>query len=182
MTGVSGGGGGVPAPHASTHADGGSDEINQGLHPEAIGLKKKYIISNDVLHSHDAVASSGSDTYTKVKTITIDTLNPSPLTLRVSFDIRAGSSGKSVRGRIYKNGVAYGTEQSSSSSSWSTRTEDLSFEQGDTIELWIRRITTTCYVQSFRVKGTVDYIDLQTAIDDGNVGVDNPFEASNTYP
>jgi len=76
---------------------------------------------------------------------------------RVSFDIKMYNTGTSY-GKIYKNGVAYGTERSNATSTYVTFTEDLSFSAGDTVELW--RYNSGgggTYVRNFRlyaVEGT----------------------------
>lgn len=56
-------------------------------------------------------------------------------TYRVSFGIRS-SGGETIYMRIYKNGVAYGTQRSTAQMSGTTYTEDLSFEVGDTCQLY----------------------------------------------
>jgi len=59
-------------------------------------------------------------------------------TLRIKFDILSGD-GTPVYGRIYKNGVAVGTEQSTTSTTYVTKSEDISgFEANDKIQLYIR--------------------------------------------
>ena len=67
-------------------------------------------------------------------------LNDVSGTIRVVFTIGlSGYNSQTVYGRIYKNGVAYGTQRSSTSNTsegGTTFTEDLSFTQGDLIQLY----------------------------------------------
>ena len=61
-------------------------------------------------------------------------------TIRVKFDI-AGESGSNSKGKIYKNGVALGIEQTNDGSggAYYTKSEDLAFGNGDTLELWTKQ-------------------------------------------
>lgn len=63
-------------------------------------------------------------------------------TYTVSFWLsrQNGGSGGTAYGRIYKNGVAFGTEQSTTNaySSFVTKTENLAFTAWDTISLWLK--------------------------------------------
>jgi hypothetical protein len=71
---------------------------------------------------------------------------------RVKFNLKTGTVGTAAYGRIYKNGVAYGTQQSDITGSYVTKTEDLEFGQGDTIGLWIKATSPrTAYVQNFQL-------------------------------
>jgi len=149
------------------------------------GLKKRYTISDDILHSHDSVASTTSTSYVKLKTITIDALCPSPVTLRVYFELGRDSGGSSnfCYARIYKNGAAYGSERSTNAiGSWVAFSEDLSFAAGDTIELWAYtdNSANNSKVQNFRVLGKIVDVTLQIAIEGSCVGSDNPFSATNS--
>ncbi len=56
---------------------------------------------------------------------------------KVSYSYKT-SGGYTSYFRIRKNGVAYGTEKSTTSEYWVTYTQDLSFAVEDTIELWFR--------------------------------------------
>jgi hypothetical protein len=74
-------------------------------------------------------------------------------TVRIAFDIKS-SAGDTGNGRIYKNGVAFGTEQSSTDT-YQTFSEDLAFKDGDTIAVDAKRITGTVYVKNFRIYYTI---------------------------
>lgn len=146
-------------------------------------LLNKYEISNDILHSHDAEDVSSDAAYTKKKTITLDTLHNTPSTIRISFDLKSGTFMTGVYGKIYKNGGAVGTERTHSGDTYIEFTEDLSFEDGDTLELWTYSSNpgvVDVLIQNFRVEGVVHANTLQDAITDTHVGLATPFEATNS--
>lgn len=145
-------------------------------------LSNKYAISDDLLHSHDAEYWGTAASYTKKKTITLDTLSLSPSTIRVKFDLKA-ESGTTGYGRVYKNGVAIGTEQSTTSTSYVTFSEDLSFEMGDTLELWVKDGTagsTFVGCVNFRVYGTTAVLTLKEAVENSDMGETVPFVGTNS--
>jgi len=76
---------------------------------------------------------SGSTSYAKKKEIRVYRTG----FYRVSFNLWTTNGEYTVKGRIYRNGNAYGTERSTSSTSAVVFTEDLYFYEGDTVELWI---------------------------------------------
>lgn len=100
---------------------------------------------------------SNSDTYEKVKEIKLGNIKNE---LRVSFDLKKDNSGNAY-GRIYRNGVAVGTERITSSTSYVNYSEDLSgWSEGDTVELWIHRDSiATAYVQNFHVRSNRSFWD-----------------------
>ena len=146
------------------------------------GMKQQYLISNDIFHSHDADVNTTSTTYVKLKTITINTLYQTPVTIRVFFRMWAGfSGGDNAYGRIYKNGVPFGTERISTVTLGTDYVEDLEFANGDTLELWGKRNAgiTDCNMRNFRVFGTAINVPLQDALDT-NPGEAVPFIGSNS--
>jgi len=92
-----------------------------------------YALSDTVIHSNDLEAMENITVYEKVKEI----LCPITGTIRIKFDIRCNTGGASARGKIYKNGLAHGAEQTNATTGYITYSEDLAFVQGDTIELWV---------------------------------------------
>jgi len=109
--------------------------------------------SDNLRKSDDAEVNITGGSYYKIKTITFDpsgVLNSAKL--RIKFDIHAGSGGGAY-GKIYKNGVAFGAEHSTSSTAYVTFSDDLSpWAVGDTIELWGYWVTSAAaYVRNFRV-------------------------------
>jgi len=105
------------------------------------------------LAAADTEQSTAATSYTKVKEIDIEYTGE----YTIEFDLkRSGIS--TAYWRVYKNGVAFGTEQSSVSSTYSTKSEDLSFDNGDTCELWIYAPwATVSLVENFRVKYDVSH-------------------------
>lgn len=70
--------------------------------------------------------------YTKVKEVQFNDVSG---TLRIKFDL-SGDGSYACYGRVYKNGVALGTERALSAGSFTTYSEDLSFSYGDLIQLY----------------------------------------------
>jgi hypothetical protein len=117
-----------------------------------------YTASDVLLISNDAVKTMTIPIgWSKAKEILLKFSSVTPSTLRIKFDLRTtGVSAGNVSGRIYRNGAAVGTTQTTSSTSFTTYSEDISGWRGnDTLELWVER-TDGSYpeVQNFRVYGT----------------------------
>lgn len=83
------------------------------------------------------IQSASNSSYAKVRTIVVGKSG----TYRIRFSMRPFYSGSYGRARIYKNGIAYGVERTFLSEQqdgpYQEYTEDLAFNAGDTIELWI---------------------------------------------
>jgi len=158
------------------------DDDEDGVFGGAVmQLGKAYIIGDEVLHSHDSQQTHGvAEEWNKEKTITINTLYPSPSTLRIKFDLYGVAGDKTGKGRIYKNGAPVGTERTRINEVWETFSEDLEFAQGDTLELWLwTELTFAAQIRNFRVHGTEGDKTLQQALTDNDVGSDG-FAATNT--
>ena len=56
---------------------------------------------------------------------------------KVDFNMRA-TGGGTANARIYKNGVAFGTAQSTASSSYILKSEDLTLSEGDYLDLYLQ--------------------------------------------
>lgn len=146
------------------------------------GLLNCYKISDNLLHSHNAEIVTVDAAYTKKYTITLNTLVLSPSTLRIKFDLRAGATGAWLaKAKIYKNGAPVGIERTNATESYQTFSEDLSFAQGDDLELWVTKGTAAAAVtRNFRVYGDEDTISISDAITAGTPGVADPFAATNS--
>jgi hypothetical protein len=105
-------------------------------------------------NAHDAEATSTSATYTLVKTITF------PMGLiggyRVTFDMKTSDSvgPTTAYAKIYKNGVAVGTEQTDVTGGYVNKSEDFfsTLNPGDTLELWVHIDgTETVSVQNLKI-------------------------------
>lgn len=87
--------------------------------------------------------------YVKVKEIVLGRVG----IYRVKFRLWGGGAGKTAYGRIYKNGVAHGTEQSESGSSYVEKSEDIAgWSQGDLLQLYLKATTgNTAYGKELRI-------------------------------
>lgn len=114
----------------------------------------KKAASANVRNSHNAEATSTSAAYVKVKTITL-TYGLVGIA-RFLFDLKTSDAGTPTPayGRIYRNGVALGTEQSDVTGAYVTKSEDITqnWNPGDTVELWVKIAGgNTVSVQNFRI-------------------------------
>jgi len=113
-------------------------------------LSRLYPSSN-LVTSADTLQTISGSTPTKYKEIAYNDINGF---IRVSFLLNRPSSGVAY-GRIYKNGVAYGTERNTAAST--TFTEDLYFETGDLIQFY-GWTTGNGEISNFRLYYTRDII------------------------
>lgn len=83
--------------------------------------------------------------------------------VRTYFEIKKSEQATTAYGRIYKNGVAFGTSRSTTSENYVSFSEDLIFKTLDDIEGWFKATPTgtiyTCWICNFRVKG--DLTEMQ---------------------
>jgi len=159
--------------------DSDADGIIKGA---VLDIKKIYKIGDATLHAHDAEVHSVATSYTKVKTITLDTLLKTPFTLRTHLELHSTSGGQ-VYAKIYKNGGAVGTERNTVDAAYQSYNEDLLFAEGDTLELWVRTVGGAgydVYVQNFRVLGSAPVMTIDEALKAGIAGVDTALVATNT--
>lgn len=122
------------------------------------------ILTSEILSSFKTISSIYTRTsalterstqqtaYTKLKEIEF---NDVAGTIQVSFDLKSGSStaGRTAYGRIYKNGVAVGTERSTLSTSYVVYTEDIAVSPGDLIQLYCKQQNASyvAYCQNFKL-------------------------------
>jgi len=119
----------------------------------------KYVIGDSSLISHYPEQTTTSESYTKLKTITLGSNIGINTTLRIRFDLKLDPVGLPpwAYGRIYRNGIAVGTERETGSSSYTTYSEDITdWNAGDTVELWVRTYNSgyTAYVRDFTICGS----------------------------
>lgn len=110
-------------------------------------------VADDTLQfSNDAEASTGSGTYVKLREVEIT--EPTQ-TIRVKFDLKVNSAGGTVAyGRIYKNGIAIGTEQTSVIATYATKSEDIVFNgvAGDLVQIYAKQTGgTLAFERNLRV-------------------------------
>lgn len=121
------------------------------LLPESRISKTAFTSGIDIYHSHDAEVTTGNDTYTKVKTITLGHLPNS--VLKIGFEIHSSYWGAVTYAKIYRNGGAVGTERTAYDN-YEEFTEIISgWSKDDTLELWIRSPLSgyTAYARNFRI-------------------------------
>lgn len=133
---------------------GGSNLVNAFLDGSGdIPHMRPKAASATLRHSHDAETNGLETVYTKRKTMTF--ANGISGTLRVSFDMHATNPAFIVYARVYKNGVAIGTEQSDVTGGYVTKTEDINvgvLAPNDTLELWAYTTDAAngCWLRNFR--------------------------------
>jgi len=119
----------------------------------------ELIASDNLKISADTLRSSSSATYEKVKEIKVKESG----TYRIKFDLsRVLNDSGTAYGRIYKNDVAFGTEQSNAGgTSFITKSEDLVFSAGDSISIYLYKDGTgTSEVKNFRVYYDYDLVNV----------------------
>lgn len=104
---------------------------------------------NNLLVYADTQENISPTSYTEMKKIVINATG----TIRVKFSLMAGNNGYAVYGRIYKNGVAVGTERSNATQSTVEYTEDIAVTSGDSIQIYCKLASSGMggYVSNFRI-------------------------------
>lgn len=104
------------------------------------------IASVNVIAASQSSFNNVGSTYVLAKKIQL----PSGGVIQVLFDLWCSSG--AAYGRIYKNGVAVGTERTTTSTTPVSWTENITFAANDTIELWIKSSgTNSTYTQRFEL-------------------------------
>jgi len=115
-----------------------------------------YIIGSDIIGRIDLQYSTSSATYVKLQQMTLGADIQGTKTLRITFHLRS-SGANNTYARIYRNGVAVGTERNSPNATGSMFTEDISgWAAGDLIQVYAHGTsgTNTAYVKEFRLRGS----------------------------
>lgn len=113
----------------------------------------------DVLevYSDTEVTKSNSEAYTKFKEIRLGRGGA----YRVKFDLKLLSGTSPAYGRIYRNGAAFGAEQTEAGAGYVTKTEDISgWGVGDLCQLYLKSSAAPSSVraENFRIY-SLDRID-----------------------
>lgn len=118
-----------------------TDIVNAGL--------QAYTAGDYLIQSNDTERNTSSTSYVKVKEIKILRAGG----YRIKFDIKNNGGASSAYGRIYKNGVAIGTERTTTSSTDVNYSEDITgFVSGDLIQIYAKnQIGTPTYINDFRI-------------------------------
>lgn len=107
--------------------------------------------ASDVLKNSDDTAKSTTATsYTKLKEVKVNEAYSG--IMRIKFDLKLSSTGTGY-GKIYKNGVAIGTEQTITVTSYTTFSEDLALTlvANDLLQVYCKGVGgDTVYVQNLR--------------------------------
>lgn len=118
-------------------------------------LSTAYALGDGVLVTDTQEHYTWSEIYEKLTTINV--FVPVNQSTRFSFEMKAQSDLNAVYARIYRNDVEYGSEQSTTSETYVTKTEDLVFSGGDTAELYGKCLNYPwgVYTDTYRALGTV---------------------------
>lgn len=131
--------------------------------------KLNFVASDTLEKSSDANVHITSTTMAVRKSITFNPAARALLDtaeLRIKFDLKSDDGLDHVNGRIYRNGVAYGTLRKCIDTNWENFSEDLAdWEYNDTIELWanIDDVTHVGDLQNFRVYADIEEITYELA-------------------
>lgn len=116
--------------NATTLTD-GSDATSLHSHTQIVTCSA----SDTAQQSADTERSESGAAYAKHKEINMRIAGG----IRVKFDLKTSSGGNTVYGRIYVNGVATGTEQSTASATYATYSEDLTgIQVDDDVQLYLK--------------------------------------------
>jgi len=122
----------------------------------------QVIASDTLLAFADTERSHTGDTnWTKKKEFTVFAEG----TLRITFDLKSGGAGDTAYGRIYRNGVAVGTQQTVVGTTYATKSEDIAgWSVDDLVQLYIKVALSgeTTYCRNARVYGTIEYLSVDT--------------------
>lgn len=134
-------------PHGATHEGGGSDSI--------IGI---YAINSDILKANNSVKTGTNAAYTLLKAMTLT--NTPAATLSIAFDLSSDHGSTTVYGRIYRNGVAVGTEQSAVNLGAGVYQEKLEsiggWSDGDELQIYVRYGTGShVKVKNLEIRGEI---------------------------
>lgn len=113
------------------------------------------VASANIRNSHDdPILDIHGDNATYVIQKTITLTNGLLGSARFLFDLQSDDDTYAVKGQIYRNGVALGTEQTSTDA-YVTKSEDITqdWQPGDTCELWVVASGTTqsASIRNFRI-------------------------------
>jgi len=114
------------------------------------GIRDGAAAGDMIVAVADAVFTVTPAAYTKVKEIKIGKSG----TYRIKFDMYCTVGTDEIRGKIYKNGVAAGTERIRGSEGWGTLSEDISgWVSGDLCQLYAKQTSggQVVQVRNFRI-------------------------------
>ena len=127
-----------------------------------ISNSEDVIVASDELRaSADTERTYRGATYNKVKEIMIKRNGVA----RIKFSLRCYNSGYPAYGRIYKNGIAFGTERSANSTGYYTEfSEDLAVNKNDLLQIYIKATYHASYGQAYVSNFRIYYSDATPII------------------
>jgi len=124
------------------------------------GQRYYYIASATLKQSNDTETVSG-EIYDLCKVIKMIISDVTASTLRISFDMKSSINGETSFAKIKYNkldgvdSLVVGSEQTTTSSTYSTKTQDIGSLNSGVIELWAKGSSTTnVWVRNLRIYGT----------------------------
>lgn len=112
-------------------------------------INQAYALSDTIIFSNDAVATTNQVGYTKIKEMICAITD----TIRIKFEGRR-TSAWATEVQIHKNGAGVGIERTVDT--WLEYSEDLAFNTGDLIQIYAKSADAGNYaeVRNFRICGT----------------------------
>lgn len=132
------------------------DLTGYSLTPGSLVCDANAAAGDTLLKSDDAIVNTTSISYVVKKSITVPAGYTRDNEFRIKFSIRCDTSGYNVMGKIYVNGLAVGTQRTTTSNSYVEFSEDITdIQSGDNVELYlsVANAGRTCYAQNFRIYG-----------------------------
>lgn len=134
-----------------TYAVFDSDE-NSLIENDVIEIGRLTAAASDNLKaSMDTERVTASTSLVAMKRVVVPKRYAKGSTFRIKFDIKSNHDAVTVTGQIFKNGSAHGTSQTRLGQVYDTKTEDLSFDGGDLLEVKICVPSNNGYIQNLRV-------------------------------
>jgi len=112
------------------------------------------------LDNNAAEASHTGQVYTKKK----ETMIGRAGIYTVTFEMKSSCNDASAYGRVYKDGVAHGTERVSPSETYIEYSEDLAFSRGDPAQLYTKVElvdTRQVTIKNFKLKANIPIVPKQ---------------------
>lgn len=122
--------------------------------------QRPYAAGSNIIAAAGEEAFTQQTTYTRLKEISVVRSG----TLTVAFDLQ-GTGASIARGQIFKNGVAVGTERSTSTPSvYTTWSENISVAAGDLIQIYAKTTGagSAAYVKNYRLKNSFIIAEVAT--------------------
>jgi len=138
-----------------------------GGNVEEVDMPSSFAPGDDLLHSYDPelfVEGDPGEIYIKKMEFYV----PLGGELRIKFDLKASHSVWTAYGRIYRNGIAVGTEQTVLGTTYGTRSEDIAgWSAGDLLQLYLKINATggmRAYARNLRVYATTGGYEWMTGL------------------